>query len=392
MPSFFSKSSEFGTQFWLVCLITFVYFFAFNMILPRLSPYLESLGGKEYLGLVITVFAAAALITRPFSGKLVDEIGRKPIVVFGIIVSIVISFLYSFSNGVMMFLFLRFMHGFSAGCTPTGTTAICSDVVSKNKRGEAMGWVGLCSNIGMGLGPAVGSELSAYYGNDYVVFVVSAFSAVIALLLTFKLKESLSETSTLTLKSFNIKWNEIIEKSVLPQGFIMLLTVCTFGAILTLMEDYVEVFGIKKSGYFFTVFTVVSIAVRFFSRKHSDKYGRVLMMIWGVSFLILANFFIAFASNAPLLFFGGALFGVSTGINSPTIFAWAVDKSNPKLVGRGVSTLFIFLEIGVMVGAFFSALIYSHKPENFRWAFVFTGICAICALLFVVFEYRKERV
>jgi len=53
------------------------------MIIPELPAYLTSLGGGEYKGLIISVFTLTAAISRPFSGKLADTIGRIPVMVIG---------------------------------------------------------------------------------------------------------------------------------------------------------------------------------------------------------------------------------------------------------------------------------------------------------------------
>ncbi len=53
------------------------------MIIPELPSYLTKLGGGEYKGLIISLFTLTAMISRPFSGKLTDKIGRIPVMVLG---------------------------------------------------------------------------------------------------------------------------------------------------------------------------------------------------------------------------------------------------------------------------------------------------------------------
>ncbi len=49
------------------------------MLIPELPSYLSNLGGSEYKGLIIALFTLTAGLSRPFSGKLTDTIGRKPV-------------------------------------------------------------------------------------------------------------------------------------------------------------------------------------------------------------------------------------------------------------------------------------------------------------------------
>ena len=98
----------FTQDFWILCVVVFSFFFSFNLIIPQLPEFLKDLNGEEYLGGIIGAFALAALISRPFSGKLIDHIGRRPVMLIGILVSIVVSFGYPLVNGVTSFLCLRF--------------------------------------------------------------------------------------------------------------------------------------------------------------------------------------------------------------------------------------------------------------------------------------------
>ncbi len=112
------------------------------MIIPELPGYLTNLGGGEYKGLIISLFALTAMLSRPFSGKLSDTIGRVPVMMSGSIVCLICSFVYPVLTSVSGFLFLRLVHGFSTGFTPTGQTAYISDIIPVERRGEAMGLLG----------------------------------------------------------------------------------------------------------------------------------------------------------------------------------------------------------------------------------------------------------
>ena len=97
-----------------------MFFMSFNMIIPELPDYLTSLGGEDYKGLFISLFTLAAGLSRPFSGKIADRVGRIPVMIFGSVVCIVCGLLYPVLTSIAGFLFLRFFHGFSTGFKPTG--------------------------------------------------------------------------------------------------------------------------------------------------------------------------------------------------------------------------------------------------------------------------------
>ena len=78
------------------------------MIVPELNNYVTKIGAPDLKLLNISLFALAALLARPLSGKLTDIIGRIPIMIIGVLVCIVIGFLYPISTGILWFFSLRF--------------------------------------------------------------------------------------------------------------------------------------------------------------------------------------------------------------------------------------------------------------------------------------------
>jgi MFS family permease len=394
-PFFFRKISayyhSFPPQFWLLCLCSFLYFFSFNFIIPQLSEVLTNLGGAEYKGLIFGLFATSALISRPFSGKLIDLVGRKQVILIGILIAIAVTSLYPLAYTALGFLLLRFAHGFSAGFTPTGTTGSVADLVSVNKRGEAMGLLGMLNNVGFSLGPAFGSEVALASSNQ-TVFLVSAFIGVLALLPFFWLNETKSGVSRFNLSMLKIKIVDLFEPLVKVQGLVMILTVITFGSMITLIPDISKSFGILRPGLVFTAITIPSIVMRIFSGKWSDKYGRERLMLLGIAILIVSNILMIVAYNAESLYFAAIIFGLSTGINSPTIFAWVIDKANSMHLGRAISTLFICLELGIIIGSVASASLFNNDISKLKYAFIFCAFSSVLALVTVAREHRKTDV
>ena len=149
------------------------------MIIPKMPAYLTSLGGAEYKGLIISLFTVTAMLSRPFSGKIADKVGRIPVMIIGTSVCVLVSLLYPIISSVAGFLFLRLVHGFSTGFTPTGLTAYLSDIIPANKRGEAMGLLGTAGTVGMAAG----------FGLYSLAFMVTALMLFIFVVLWFLEKQ-----------------------------------------------------------------------------------------------------------------------------------------------------------------------------------------------------------
>jgi MFS family permease len=360
------------------------------MIIPELPGYLESLGGGEYKGLIIALFTITAMISRPFSGKLADSIGRIPVIVFGSIVCFFCSILYPVLSFVSGILWLRLVHGFSTGFTPTGQTAYLADILPVERRGEGMGILGTASMLGMAGGAALGGTIGTYAGLNAVFYCSAAFALMSSLIL-LGLRETLPDKKNLHLRLLNVELKDVFEPRVFAPCVVMLLSAYAFGSIVTLMPDYSEVVGIKNKGLLFTYFTFASFSVRFVGGKASDVLGRKKVLIVSVATLTLSMIIMALASTRLMLISAVVIYGFAQGITSPTLLAWATDLSDPVRKGRGVSSLYIFMELGIGLGAFVSGLIFANKDENLFTTFLVCGVLGLAAVVYLLTERSSRK-
>ncbi|UXP32283.1 MFS transporter [Reichenbachiella agarivorans] len=380
-----NNNSIYTLQFGLLCLSGFLFFSSFNMIIPELPSHLTSMGGGDYKGLIIALFTVTAGLSRPFSGKLADKVGRVPVMIVGALVSGVAAVLYPFATTVFAFMCLRMFHGFSTGFKPTGTSAYVADIIPYNKRGEAMGVLGFFGSMGMAAGPALGPLIVKEFSLD-VMFYASGFCAVLSVLILAGMKETLQPKEKLQWNHFVVKKDEIYEPKVLSPSIVMMLVVFAFGAIITVVPDISDQMKLSNRGLFYTYFTVASLVVRIVAGKASDKYGRVPVLKIGSGILLIALILLANAQTPVILLSTAVLYGIGVGLSNPTIFAWTIDLSDPKHRGRGMATMYIFLEIGVGLGALLGGWVYGNDLNNISWVFY---LCAVSMCGALVYLYSK---
>ncbi len=371
-------------QFWLLCLSSLLFFASFNMLIPELPAYLSSLGGAEHKGLIISLFTLTAMVSRPFSGKIADKVGRIPVMVFGTTVCVVASMLYPVVSSVAGFLFLRLVHGFSTGFTPTGLTAYLSDIIPLRKRGEAMGLLGTAGTVGMAAGPAIGGAVANNFGLNVMFYTSSGF-AVISILILMGIKETLQQRNPFTHRVLKIHKRDLFEPRVLVTCIVMVLTAYSYGTLYTVMPDFGEYVGIRNKGLLFTFFTIASLSVRLIAGKASDYFGRRSVLMVSTAMAASAMLFMGFAETPAHLMIAVTVYGLAQGMTSPTLFAWATDLSDEQHKGRGISSLYIFMELGIGVGAFASGWLYGNEPENFLITFLFCSVLAGLAFVYLVF-------
>ena len=382
------NTSIYSLQFILVCLSSFLFSSSFNMLIPELPAYLSSLGGGEYKGLIIALFTLTAGISRPFSGKLTDKIGRVPVMAIGSIVCFVCGFLYPVLTSVSGFLMLRLFHGFSTGFKPTATAAYVADIVPPTRWGEAMGIHGLFFSTGMAIGPAIGSAITQYYSIN-ILFYCSSLFALLSIAIIMNVKETLKAKEKFKFHLLKIKKNELINKQALPVFWITLFSYVSYGVIITLIPDWTAHIGLANKGIFFMVFTIASLMMRFIAGKASDRYGRKPILKISIAVLCVALIWIGAAQSITGFFIGAVIYGMATGMLSPAISAWTIDLSDTDKRGLSVATMYIALEAGIGLGALFAGWFF--KDIILRIPYIFYGAAAINGLALIYLFLHRDK-
>lgn len=380
----------YNLQFGLVCLSSLLFSASFNMLIPELPEYLSNMGGAEYKGLIIAFFTLTAGISRPFSGRLTDTLGRVPVMAVGSIVCFVCGILYPVLGTVSGFLFLRLIHGFSTGFKPTATAAYVADIIPRERWGEALGLHGLCFSIGMALGPAIGSTIKMYSSMN-MLFYASSIFALMSIVILMNMKETLKHKQRFSLRILRISRKDIIALEVLPAAIVTFLSYMAYGVILTLIPDWSQHLGINNKGLFFVVFTITSVMIRFGAGKASDKYGRLHLIIIGLFLLIISLVIVGFSTSIMGLLIGAAVYGVSTGIVSPALNAWTVDMSFPEHRGKAMATMYIALEAGIGLGALFAGWVYQDVIAKIPMLMYTSAAMVFLALGYVWIQFQKNK-
>ncbi|UNY99408.1 MFS transporter [Zhouia spongiae] len=372
----------------LVCFSSLLFSASYNMLIPELPAYLTSLGGAKYIGFIISLFTLTAGLSRPFSGKLTDTIGRLPIMIFGTIVCVICGMLYPMVHTIFGFLLLRLLHGFSTGFKPTATSAYVADITPTQSWGAAIGMQSLFYSTGMAVGPALGSFIKMNYSYN-VLFYASSVCAFLSMLVILNMKETLQPKQKFKWSLLRINRSDVIALEVLPAALVVLLVYVSFGVILTLIPDWTAHLGIGNKGMFFIVFTVSSLLVRFVAGKASDYYGRKILIIIGLLVLVASMLLLGLATSVMLFITGAVLYGIAMGVLSPSLNAWTIDMSLKHARGKAVATMYIALEAGIGLGALFSGWYYQSRIDNIPEVMYAVSIIAFTALLYMLLKHRK---
>jgi len=164
--------------------ILFLRFLGLFLVLPVLSVYaLELEGATPFLvGVIVGGYALTQAVFQVPFGTLSDKVGRKPTILFGLLIFLVGSLICAYSDNIYMLMLGRFLQG--AGAIGSVVTAMIADLVEEESRAKAMaimgGFIAISFAVAMGLGPVIASG----YGIS-TIFLITAALAIFAIVLLF---------------------------------------------------------------------------------------------------------------------------------------------------------------------------------------------------------------
>ncbi len=139
------------------------------MIIPLLPFYVKKLGGEGVhlfggatagvgliSGVVVSAFTVAQLLSAPVWGRFSDRFGRRPALLIALGASAVAYLIFGFANSLFLLLLSRIVQG-AGGGTVGVIQAYVADATEPENRARALGWLSAATNLGVALGPVLGT-------------------------------------------------------------------------------------------------------------------------------------------------------------------------------------------------------------------------------------------
>ena len=158
--------------------------------MPRI---LTDLAGINLYTWVVTIYLLTSTISGPIYGKLSDQFGRKRLLMFGISVFLIGSFLSGLSQSMEQLIIFRGIQGLGAGALFPISLAVIGDLFSPQERGKYQGLFGAVFGIAALIGPALGGFLTDTISWHWVFFVNLPIG-VVALFIIWRLLPAHTES------------------------------------------------------------------------------------------------------------------------------------------------------------------------------------------------------
>lgn len=180
-----------------VLMITaFVDMLGLIIIYPLLPFYATRMGASAAMvGALVAAFSVAQLLSAPAWGWMSDRYGRRPAILFGLLISAVAYVFFAFAGTIWMLFLSRIIQGLGGG-TIGVVQAYVADISEGKDRAKALGWLSAVTSLGAVVGPAIGSVLVKTGGRTAPGLGSASLCVLVSIFAWRFLRESKDATTT----------------------------------------------------------------------------------------------------------------------------------------------------------------------------------------------------
>jgi MFS transporter, DHA1 family, multidrug resistance protein len=167
-----------------------VMYFGYAAFLGFLPIYAKQVGLNDAeIALVLGAQLIAAMVVKPVAGKFSDRLGRKPVIITGLLLCIVALPLVFRSETFTEFAIVSSLLGIGVGAVTPVTNALIADLASARRLGAAMGVFGTVFDFGEAMGPIVAGFLIGSLGYAFAFDLIAAATLAATVILFFVVRE-----------------------------------------------------------------------------------------------------------------------------------------------------------------------------------------------------------
>lgn len=226
------------------------------------------------MGVMSSLFAFVQFIASPIVGRISDKTGRKPMLVWGLLVFSIAEFVFALSQRLWLFDLSRAVDGLSAAMFVPTSMALAADLTSVKDRAKVIGWLSAAFSGGLILGPGLGGILAniSYKFPFWVAGILGIISTVVAVIFLPKDSDERFKSSTKNPEDALLEGGWVQVKSLLTPVmtmlflmiFIMAFGLAGFESIYSLYVNEVHHFDLQSIALVLTLNGIISLILQVF--------------------------------------------------------------------------------------------------------------------------------
>ncbi|WGH87031.1 MFS transporter [Auritidibacter ignavus] len=345
-------------------------------------------------GFAAGAYVLGAALARLAFGKYIDVIGRRRVLIVGLIVFGACSGLYLLAINYPLLITVRLIHGLAFGLINTAITAVAISLIPAHRLAEGIGYFGISGTIANGIGPLLAVPMSLSVDPVWMFTYTGALSVLsLVAVLILKIPEpQISATERETLRG--VGFDTIVDLDALPVAGVVLLCGLGYSVVMTYLTPFMISTGEPASAsIFFAVFSVAMLLVRLFAGRLQDRRGEnsvipALLLCFAAGLGLLA-----LTQDLWAVVLAGTLVGCGFGGAVPCLQVVGVQRATPERVSMATSTHFLALDSGVALAPVLLGSLITYSGYRLLYA---TGVGLMLASLgiywFVHGRYHRGRI
>ncbi|MCL5429023.1 MAG: MFS transporter [Chloroflexi bacterium] len=369
--------SEYPKPFWVLMLGTFIDRLGGYLLFPFFSLYITQRFdvGLTQVGILFAIFSVTGALGGILGGALTDKLGRRSMLIFGLLISGASSLLMGIIDNLNLFYAFAGIVGLVSNAGGPAQQAMIADLLPDSKRTEGYGMHRVVFNVSAAIGPALGGLLAGILGYMALFIadaVTSAITAAIVFIAIPETKPQLAEGQK----------EETLVQSVGGYGtvfrdraYMFFLFVSTLATIVYVqMNSTMPVFlrdqhGIDATGYGLILAlnaTMVVLLQFWFTRRIK---GRPAMLMMTLGTLLYAIGFGMYGFGSTLLYFMFAMVVITIGemIVAPVGTTLVARFAPEQMRGRYMAIFGFTWGIAFAVGPLLAGYINDYIAPNWVW-------------------------
>ncbi|NMC30658.1 MAG: MFS transporter [Pelolinea sp.] len=382
-----STFNEYPQSFKVLAAATFIDRVGGTMIQPFYSLYIAQKFGVNMttIGLLFGIWAISGVVGNMLGGALTDKIGRKTMLVAGLVLSATSAILMGIVNNLMAFALISTVVGLLSDIAGPARGAMTTDMLPAEKRAEGFGIIRVVGNLAWIVGPALGGLLATK--SYMLVFICDAVASIItALIVIWKIPETKpqateeAEKETL-LQTFKGYSQVTSDKLFMAYVIISMLLIFVYSQMYSTLSVYLNqqhAIPAKGYGWLMSMNAILVVLFQFSVTRSTKKKPPMHMMalatlLYGIGFSM-----IGFVDQYWMFMVAMAIITLGEMVHIPTSSGLIANLAPEDKRGR--YNAFANLSWGVpnIFSTFFAGLVMDNLNPNLVWTIA--GIICLVTL------------
>ncbi len=373
-------------------MVSFGCYFGAYMRIPVLPLFARELGADTFeIGIITSLFMMVAGALCVPLGLMSDRLGRKRLILVGLLVSVLTSFLLIYCTNPVQLMGVYLLAGAGIAAFAPTMMSLVSDFTPRTHLGRSYGWYTMALYGGMSMGPAMGGFCAQLLGFHWVF----AISSVVILLmfwpaLVFLPKPAERRKDAVPGRSSGAIFSELLRNHSLLACWLVTLSSCFgLGMFITFIPLHASDQGVSvgQIGVIFATQAVVNALCRipfgYLSDWVSDRKNLVLTGLFGYSVSIAG---LGVSTSLRMFIFSAFLMGISMGVAFTAVGALIAEVVPADSRGLAMGGYNTCIYVGIMLCALIMGMI--TRDYGFRTGFLITAVISAAGAFAFLFLFR----